>query len=148
MRKSIFKADIIFVSKLIPSMSNHVASYFRHGHTMSFRARKAHKNNEHPITYWVKELALDKDTIQKMLTYAGIHHTGVRAMRTRFYRLANLKNEGEYRRFFKMFHSIPASKKKFIHYMADILQEKIDPGKNRNSQVRSSEEKQQHVKQK
>lgn len=106
-------------------MSKHVASYFRHGRTMSRRASIAHNNNEHPITHWAKELALDRETLRKILVYNGIHHTGLRAMRTRFYRMANLKNEGEYKKFFAAFHSIPASKKKFIGYMADKLQEKV-----------------------
>lgn len=108
-------------------MSKHVASYFRHGRTMSRRASIAHKNNEHPITYWAKVLALDSETLRKMLIYIGIHHTGLRAMRTRFYRMANLKNDAEYKRFFAAFHSIPSSKKKFIEYMADVLQEKVRP---------------------
>jgi hypothetical protein len=46
-----------------------------------------------------------------------------------------------------MFHSIPASKKKFIHYMADILQEKIDPGKNGDRHFGTADEKQYTVKQ-
>jgi hypothetical protein len=106
-------------------MGKHVASYFRSGHTVSFRARKAKKNNEHPLTFWMDKFALDKETASQMLTYVGIHHTGLRAMRTRFFRVANPKIESEYRRFFSAFHSIPATKKKFINCMADILQEEI-----------------------
>jgi hypothetical protein len=94
---------------------------------MSRNARKAHRNNEHPLTYWKEQLGLDKETLIKMLIFAGIHHTGLRAMRTRFYRLPDLKNEKEYRRLFDTFHSIPARKKKFIDYMARKLQDKIDP---------------------
>lgn len=106
-------------------MRKHVASYIRHGRTMSRRARIAHKNSEHPITYWAKLLALENETLLKMLVYVGIHHTGLRAMRTRFYRLPDLKNDSEYRNFFSVFHSIPARKKKFINYMADKLQENV-----------------------
>jgi hypothetical protein len=46
-------------------------------------------------------------------------------MRTRFYRLPNLKNDSEYNRLFKVFHTIPSTKKKFITYMANKLQEKV-----------------------
>lgn len=106
-------------------MSNHIASYFRRGETMSRRARIAHKEDQHPITYWEKTLALDKETLMKMLVYVGIHHTGLRAMRTRFFRLANLKNEKEYRKFFDAFHSVSPGKKKFINYMSSRLQEQI-----------------------
>jgi hypothetical protein len=106
-------------------LRKHVATYFRHGRTSSRRAGIAHTNNEHPITHWMKELALDRQTVEKMLVYVGIHHTGLRAQRTPFYRLANLENDYEYRKFFNAFHSIPAGKKKFINYMANQLQMEI-----------------------
>ena len=105
-------------------MSLRVASYFRKGHTMSRNARISHKNNEHPISHWIDKLAIDKETIKEMLVYVGIHHTGLYAQRSRFYRLPHLNNEKEFRKFYKVFHSIPATKKKFIKYMSDYLQEK------------------------
>jgi hypothetical protein len=103
-------------------MKPKVASYFRRGFTMSRRARISHKNNEHPITHWIKVLAIDKETIKKMLIYAGVHHTGLYAQRTQFYRLPKLNNEMELARFYKVFHSMPATKRKFINYMAGYLQ--------------------------
>jgi hypothetical protein len=112
-------------------MQKFVASYFRRGYTMSRRARMAHKNNEHPISYWAKEFALDNETIKKLLVYVGMHQTGLRAMRTRFYRMPDLRNETEYNRFFRVFHSIPVSRKKFINYMADELQEIIKHNDNK-----------------
>ena len=106
-------------------MKPRVASYFRKGFTMSRRARISHKNNEHPITYWIKELAIDKEIIKKMLVYVGIHHTGLYAKRTQFYRLPKLNNEKELRRFYQVFQSMPATKKKCTNYMAAYLQQKI-----------------------
>jgi hypothetical protein len=107
------------------SMKPRVASYFRKGFTMSRRARISHKNNEHPISHWVKILAIDKETITKMLVYAGIHHTGLYAKRTKFYRLPRLNNDKELRRFSKVFHSITATKRKFNKYMAAYLQQRV-----------------------
>ena len=98
-------------------MKPRVANYFRRGFTMSRRARISHKNNEHPITYWIKILAIDKETILKMLVCIGVHHTGLYAQRTLFYRLPRLQNEKELMRFYKEYHSIPASKKKFIKFI-------------------------------
>jgi hypothetical protein len=106
-------------------MEKRVCSYFRRGFTMSRRAYISHKKNEHPITHWVKILALDKELIKKMLIYVGIHHTGMYARRTRFYRLPNLKDEKEFRRFYRTFHTIPKTKKKFIDYMSNHLQEML-----------------------
>jgi hypothetical protein len=106
-------------------MGYRVASYFRHGRTMSRRAIKSHNNNEHPLTHWIKILALEKEFIRKLLIYCGIHHTGLYAKRTGFYRLPNLKNENEFMRFYKIFHSIPAGRKKCVEYFADKLQDKI-----------------------
>src|SRR6476660_8748798 len=102
-------------------MQPHVASYIRHGRTMSRRARIAHQNNEHPLTYWEKLFALDKETLKKFMVYAGIHHTGLRAMRTRFYRLPHLNNEKELRRIYRILNSVSPGKKKFISYITDYL---------------------------
>jgi len=106
-------------------MKPKVASYFRRGFTMSYRARKSHKNNEHPITHWIKILAIDKETIIKMLVYVGVHHTGLYAQRTDFYRLPKLNSDKELARFYKVFYSIPATKRKFINYMAGYLQQEV-----------------------
>lgn len=106
-------------------MEYKVASYFRRGFTMSRRARISHKNNERPITYWMKELAVDKETIMKMLIYVGIHHTGLYAKRTRFYRLPRLNNDKELRRLFKVYNEMPASKKKLVNYLSGYLQERV-----------------------
>lgn len=51
-------------------MKPKVASYFRRGFTMSRNARVSHKNNEHPITPWIKILTIDKETIKKYLSMA------------------------------------------------------------------------------
>jgi hypothetical protein len=107
-------------------MGYRVASYFRHGRTMSRRAIKAHNNNEHPLTHWMKILGLEKETIKSMFPYCGIHHTGLYAKRTGFYRLPNLKNEKEFRKFYNVFRSIPAGKKKCIDYFSEWLQEKVN----------------------
>lgn len=104
-------------------MKPRVAKYIRRGYTMSRNARISHRNNEHPITYWIKELAIDKEMIKNMLIYAGIHHTGLYAQRTEFYRLPRMNNDRELSRFYKVFHAIPATKRKFIKYMATHLQE-------------------------
>ncbi len=106
-------------------MKPKVANYFRRGFTMSRRARISHKNKEHPITHWIKILAIDKETIKKMLICIGVHHTGMYAQRTQFYRLPRLNNEKELQRFYKEFHSIPATKRKFINYMSAYLQQKV-----------------------
>jgi hypothetical protein len=106
-------------------MKPKVASYFRRGFTMSRNARISHKNNEHPITHWIKKLAIDKETIKKMLVYVGIHQTGLYAQRTEFYRLPKLNNEKEFARFYETFHSMPVTKRKFINYMASYLQQKV-----------------------
>ena len=102
-----------------------VASYCKRGYTMSKRARISHKNNEHPITHWIKILALDNEVIKKMLIHIGVHHTGLYAKRTEFYRLPRLDNFGELNRFYKEFHSIPATKKKCIKYFADYFQKEV-----------------------
>ena len=107
-------------------MEPKVAKYIYRGFTMSRRAYISKKNNEHPITHWIKTLGLDKKTLQKMLINIGIHHTGKYAQRTLFYRLPKLHRENERERFYNVFHSIPASKKKFINYMAAHLQEQVE----------------------
>jgi hypothetical protein len=106
-------------------MQPKVASYFRRGFTMSRNARISHKKNEHPITQWIKILGIDKETIKKMLVYVGIHHTGLYAKRTQFYRLPNFDNEKELSRFYEVFHSMPVTKRKFIKYIAAHFQEKV-----------------------
>src|SRR4051812_22527074 len=105
-------------------MKPKVASYFRRGFTMSRNARNSHKNNEHPISHWIKILAIDKDIIKEMLVYVGIHQTGLYAQRTQFYRLPHF-NKKEMNEFYDAFHSVPAGKKKFINYMAQQLQQKV-----------------------
>jgi len=107
-------------------MSLKVASYYRRGFTISRRARIAHKNNQHPMSHWMEKLRLDKTTIMKMLNFAGHHHTGLYAKRTRFYRLPDWENEYEVKTFYRIFHSIPASKKKFIAHMEALLQEEVE----------------------
>ena len=106
-------------------MTLRVAQYIHRGFTMSRRAYISKKNNEHPVTHWIKVLGLDKKTIQKMLVNIGIHHTGMYARRTLFYRLPKFHRENEVERFNKVFHSIPPTKKKFIKYMAAYLQDKV-----------------------
>jgi hypothetical protein len=106
-------------------MDRPVASYVYRGFTMSRRAYISHKNNEHPITHWMSLLGLDKITAKKIIIYASYHHTGLYARHTRFYRLPNLDDEREFRRFYKAFHSIAATKKKFINYMAGYLQSEV-----------------------
>lgn len=101
------------------------ASYIRRGFTMSRRARISHRSNEHPISHWISEFAIDKETIKKMLIYVGIHHTGLYAKRTKFYRLPKLNNGKELRRFSKEFQSIPATKRKFLKYMSAYLQQRM-----------------------
>jgi hypothetical protein len=103
-----------------------IAAYFYRGFTMSRRAMLAHKNNEHPVTHWMKELGLEKELIRKMLIYAGYHHTGKYVRRTTFYRLPKWENEFEMRRFIKAFHTIPATKKKCIRYLSELLQEPLE----------------------
>jgi hypothetical protein len=117
-------------------MKPRVAKYFRRGFTMSRRARISHRNNEHPITHWMKMLALDKKTILKMLVCIGVHHTGMYAQRTVFYRLPKFNKEEEMKRFFKVYNSIPATKRKFIEYMAAHLQQEV-----RNYSLKSTEQK-------
>ena len=102
-----------------------VAKYFRRGFTMSRRAYISHKKNEHPLTHWMKEFNLDKETTSKLLVFAGHHHTGKYAQRTKFYRLPDLTNEKERIRFFRTYHSIPSSRKKFFKYMSGYLKEQL-----------------------
>ena len=102
-------------------MQYKVASYFRHGRTMSRSARTSHKNNEHPITHWIKTLAIDKELIKDMLVFAGIRRTGMYAQRTEFYRLPRWHSENELARFYKTFNKIPVTKRKCIDYMTDYL---------------------------
>jgi hypothetical protein len=102
-------------------MKPRVAGYFKRGYTMSRQARLSHKRNEHPITYWMKELALDKETLQKFLVYAGMHHTGLYAKRTSFYRLPDSANEKEMEKFNNAFREIPATKAKFIKYISEYI---------------------------
>lgn len=128
-------------------MGPRVASYFRHGFTMSRNARISHKNMEYPISHWMKILAADKETVKKMLIYAGMHHTGLYAKRTQFYRLPRLNNWKELARLYNVFHTIPATRRKFINYMADYLQQKVSdnqtlilksPAKNNQGEERLS----------
>lgn len=97
------------------------AKYFRRGFSMSRRAYISHKNHEHPVSHWIKILSLDKETIEKMLICIGIHHTGMYAMRTKFYRFPKLNNEKEMNRFSKTFRTIPTTKKKFFRYVEDYF---------------------------
>ena len=106
-------------------MNLRIANYTRRGFTMSRRAYISHKKNEHPITYWIKELAIDKKKIKEMLTCIGVHHTGLYAQRTKFYRLPKLHKEWEFEKFYKAFHSLPATKKKCINFLANHLQENV-----------------------
>lgn len=103
-----------------------VASYARHGFTMSRRARISHRNHEHPITFWIKEFNLDKEMIKRMLIYVGIHHTGLYAKRTKFFRLPKLNDEKELRRFNIEFQKVSPGKKKFINFISNYLQMSID----------------------
>lgn len=93
---------------------------------MSRRAYISHKKNEHPITHWMKEFNLDKETVMKLLVFAGHHHTGKYAQRTKFYRLPDLKNERERKNFFRVCNSIPATKRKFFRYMSGYLNGQAD----------------------
>jgi len=135
----------LFLTRFAPTftfykdtMSLKVASYYRRGFTISRRASIAHKNNQHPMSYWIEKLRLDKATIKKMLNYAGHHHTGLYAKRTRFYRLPDWENEFEVERFYRTFHSIPVSKKKFIAHMEALLQEEVEHAvQPQNQRVRS-----------
>jgi hypothetical protein len=98
-----------------------VASYIRRGHTVSRRAGIAKKNNIHPMTYWMKELSIDKETLKKLLMYEGIHHTGLYAKRTKFYRLPNLKNEIEREAFFYVLNNANPGRKTFVQYLRNYL---------------------------
>ena len=91
-----------------------VARYIRKGHGISHRARIAKNNDEHPMTYWIKELAIDKETLKKLLIYVGEHQTGLYAMRTGFYRMPDLKNEIEAKKFFHVYNNADPAKKKFL----------------------------------
>ena len=91
-----------------------VAKYIRRGYGMSHRARMAKDNNTHPMSHWVKEFAIDKDTLKKLLIYAGDHQTGLYAMRTGFYRMPDLKIENEAKKFFHVYNNADPAKKKFI----------------------------------
>ena len=91
-----------------------VAKYIRRGHGISHRARIAKNNNAHPMTHWIKELAIDKETLKKLLVYVGDHQTGLYAMKTQFYRMPNLKNEKEAKKFFQVYNNADPGKKKFF----------------------------------
>ena len=69
------------------------------------------------MTWWVKELGLDKETLKSMLVCIGIHHTGMYAKRTLFYRLPKWNSVHEAERFFDVFFSIPPTKKRFFQFM-------------------------------
>jgi hypothetical protein len=113
-----------------------VASYFRHGFTMSRRAYISHKKNEHPITHWIKILALDRKILKRMLVNIGVHHTGLYAKRTLFYRLPKLNKEHEMSRFYESFRTIPASKKKCIKYLAEYLQQPLEVSKSADKNIK------------
>jgi hypothetical protein len=106
-----------------------VASYIRHGHGISRRAIIAKKNNEHPMSYWAKELNIDNEVLKNLLIYVGIHHTGLYAKRTKFYRMPDLSNEAEAKVFFKVLHNANPSRKKFVDYLLNYLGESNRKGK-------------------
>jgi len=94
-----------------------VARYIRRGHGISHRARIAKDNDAHPMTHWIKEFAIDKETLKKLLIHVGKHQTGLYAMRTDFYRMPDLKNEEEAKKFFRVYNNADPSKKKFFSKM-------------------------------
>lgn len=91
-----------------------VARYIRRGHGISHRARIAKDNNAHPMTYWIKELAIDKETLKKLLVFVGEHQTGLYAMRTGFFRMPDLKSEDEAKKFNYVYNNADPAKKKFL----------------------------------
>jgi hypothetical protein len=91
-----------------------VARYIRRGHGISHRARIAKDNDAHPMTHWVKEFAIDKETLKKLLVFVGKHQTGLYAMRTEFYRMPDLKIEEEAKKFFYVYNNVDPAKKKFV----------------------------------
>ena len=84
---------------------------------MSHRARIAKDNDAYPMSYWVKEFVIDKETLKRMLIYVGKHQTGLYGMRTGFYRMPDLKNEEEAKRFFFTYNNADPAKKKFLAQM-------------------------------
>jgi hypothetical protein len=94
-----------------------VARYIRRGHGISHRARIAKDNHAFPITHWMKDFAIDKETLKKLLIPVGKHQTGLYGKRTDFYRMPDLKNEEEARRFKNVFNNTDPAKKKFFEKM-------------------------------